>query len=165
MNVVMPELGGPGGPWPPQYLADQLTLFQSGRADYPHLILLAPPMFFTFRHHCFYNVLTRAEAAQHSDDEIGYVEIVTLFSFLDIHNGIAMLTLHFLRYLGPRFERTLTTIFCLLERDRRPLLTLQTSMVFTLFAFTIFLAFFANNSCQITKPNSTARKVYWQSTK
>jgi hypothetical protein len=33
-------------------LADQLTLFQPGRADYPHLLLLAPPMFFTFRHHC-----------------------------------------------------------------------------------------------------------------
>ena len=31
-----------------QYLADQLTKFQRGRADYPHLILLAPPMFFTF---------------------------------------------------------------------------------------------------------------------
>ena len=41
----MPELGGPGGPWPPQYLADQLTLFQPGRADYPHLLQLAPPMF------------------------------------------------------------------------------------------------------------------------
>ena len=43
--------GGQGGHWPPQYLADQLTLFQPGRADYPHLLLLAPPMFFTFRHH------------------------------------------------------------------------------------------------------------------
>ena len=44
---------GAGGPLPPpQYLADQLTLFQPGRADYPHLLLLAPPMFFTFRHHC-----------------------------------------------------------------------------------------------------------------
>ena len=40
--AVMPEPGGPGGP--PQYLADQLTLFQPGRADYPHLLLLAPPM-------------------------------------------------------------------------------------------------------------------------
>ena len=37
--------------WLPQYLADQLTLFQTGRTDYPHLLLLAPPMFFTFRHH------------------------------------------------------------------------------------------------------------------
>ena len=41
---------GATGP-PPQYLADKLTLFQPGRADYPHLLLLAPPMFFTFRHH------------------------------------------------------------------------------------------------------------------
>ena len=44
--------GGQGGHWPPQYFADQLTLFEPGRADYPHLLLLAPPMFFTFRHHC-----------------------------------------------------------------------------------------------------------------
>ena len=29
----------------PQCLADQLTLFQPGRADYPHLLLLAPPFF------------------------------------------------------------------------------------------------------------------------
>ena len=43
---------GAGGPLAPQYLADQLTQFQPGRADYPHLSLLAPPMFFTFRHHC-----------------------------------------------------------------------------------------------------------------
>ena len=48
----MPELGGPGGPLAPQYLADQLTLFQRGRANYPRLLLLAPPIFFTFRHHC-----------------------------------------------------------------------------------------------------------------
>ena len=27
-------------------LADQLTLFQPGRADYPHLLLLAPPNVF-----------------------------------------------------------------------------------------------------------------------
>ena len=44
--------GGQGGHWPPQYLADQLTLLQPGRADYPYLSPLAPPMFFTFRHHC-----------------------------------------------------------------------------------------------------------------
>ena len=43
--------GGQGGHWPPQYFADQLTLFEPGRADFPHLLLLAPPMFFTFRHH------------------------------------------------------------------------------------------------------------------
>ena len=47
---VMPELGGPGGPWPPQYLTDQLTLFQPGEADFAHPLLLAPPNFFTFRH-------------------------------------------------------------------------------------------------------------------
>ena len=35
-----------------QYLSEQLTLFELGRADYPHLLLLDPPMFFTFRHHC-----------------------------------------------------------------------------------------------------------------
>ena len=46
--------GGQGGHWPPQYLADQLTLFEPGRADYPHLLLLAPSMFFTFRHHCIH---------------------------------------------------------------------------------------------------------------
>ena len=50
-NTVVPEPGGPGGHWPPQYFADQLTLFEPGRADYPHLLLLAPSMFFTFRHH------------------------------------------------------------------------------------------------------------------
>ena len=38
-------------------LADQSTLFKLARADYPHLLLLASPMFFTFRHHCTY-VLT-----------------------------------------------------------------------------------------------------------
>ena len=47
-----PGGGGMGATGPP-YLADQLlTLFQPGRADYPYLLLLAPPMFFTFRHHC-----------------------------------------------------------------------------------------------------------------
>ena len=50
----MPEPGGPGGPLAPQYLSDQLTLFEPGRADYPHLSLLAPPIFFTFRHHWMY---------------------------------------------------------------------------------------------------------------
>ena len=47
----MVEPGGPGGPLaPPQYFADQLTLIQPGRADYPHVSLLAPQMFFTFLH-------------------------------------------------------------------------------------------------------------------
>ena len=41
--AVMPEPGAPGGP-----LADQLTLFEPGRANHLHLLL----MFFTFRHHC-----------------------------------------------------------------------------------------------------------------
>ena len=52
--AVVPEPGGggQGGHWPPQYLADQLTLFEPGGADYPYLLLLAPSMFFTFRHHC-----------------------------------------------------------------------------------------------------------------
>ena len=36
-HPVMPELERPGGPLAPQYLADQLTLFEPGRADYPHL--------------------------------------------------------------------------------------------------------------------------------
>ena len=51
-RAVMPEPGGPGGPLTLQYLVDQLTLLQPGRGDYPHLLLLAPPMFFTFRHPC-----------------------------------------------------------------------------------------------------------------
>ena len=42
----MPEPGGPGGRMAsPQYLADQLTLFQPGRANNPHLLLLAPQSF------------------------------------------------------------------------------------------------------------------------
>ena len=45
-HTVVPEPGGPGGPLAPQYLADQLALYHSGRADYPHLLLLAPPMCF-----------------------------------------------------------------------------------------------------------------------
>ena len=44
--------GTGGATGPPQYLADQLILFQPGRAEYPHQLLLAPPMFFTFRHYC-----------------------------------------------------------------------------------------------------------------
>ena len=49
--TVMPEPGGQGGHWPLQYLADQLTLFQPGRADYPHLLQLAPRIFLTVQHH------------------------------------------------------------------------------------------------------------------
>ena len=41
-----------GGHWPPQYLADQLTLFQPGVGRLCPPLPLAPPKFFTFRHHC-----------------------------------------------------------------------------------------------------------------
>ena len=44
---VMPEQGRPGGPLAPQYFADQLTLFKPGRADYPHLLQMAPPQYFS----------------------------------------------------------------------------------------------------------------------
>ena len=44
----MPELGGQGGycPHPPQYLADQLTLFQPGEGRLPTLITKCPLKFF-----------------------------------------------------------------------------------------------------------------------
>ena len=51
---VMPEPGEPGGTLPPptpQYLADQLTLFQPWGADSAHHLLVAPLVFFTFQHH------------------------------------------------------------------------------------------------------------------
>ena len=50
-NFYLQEINdaGTGGHWP-----DHLTLFQPGREDYPHLILLAPLKFFTFRHHWKY---------------------------------------------------------------------------------------------------------------
>ena len=38
--TVMPEPGGPGGHWHPQYLADQLTLFQPGEGRSSHLLPL-----------------------------------------------------------------------------------------------------------------------------
>ena len=44
--------GGPGGPLAPKYFANQLTLFEPEKVDYPHLLLLAPPMIYTFRQHC-----------------------------------------------------------------------------------------------------------------
>ena len=54
VKSVLPELGGggglAGGQLAPQYLA--INLFQLRRADYILLLLLAPPMYFTFRHHC-----------------------------------------------------------------------------------------------------------------
>ena len=81
-NSVMPELGGlgrPGDHWPSQYLADQLSLFQPGRADYPHLLLLATPMFFTFRHHCN-NVKTHAASGVEKS------KLVVVFQFpITIH--------------------------------------------------------------------------------
>ena len=43
--AVMPEPGGP------QYLADQLTLFQPGEGRLSPPITSAPPYFFTFQHH------------------------------------------------------------------------------------------------------------------
>ena len=44
---------------PPQYLADQLTLFEPGRADYTHLLLLlAPPNFSPSGITAKYNVST-----------------------------------------------------------------------------------------------------------
>ena len=43
--------GGRGGHWPPQYLADQLTLFKPGVGRLCPPLPLAPPKFFTFRHH------------------------------------------------------------------------------------------------------------------
>ena len=44
--------GMPGGQVSPQYLADQLTLFQPGEDRLCPPLTLAPPKFFTFRHHC-----------------------------------------------------------------------------------------------------------------
>ena len=44
--------GGQGGHWLPQYLADQLTLFQPLGSGSVHPLLVAPQMFFTFRHQC-----------------------------------------------------------------------------------------------------------------
>ena len=49
--------GGQGGHWPPQYLADQLTLFRPWGADSAHPLLVAPPIFFTFRHHWYSQLL------------------------------------------------------------------------------------------------------------
>ena len=45
-------MGGPGGPVPPHFLADQLTLSQPGGAHYPHPALRAPPDFPTLRRPC-----------------------------------------------------------------------------------------------------------------
>ena len=42
----MPDPGGPGGPLAPQYLADQLTLFQPGEGRLSPPITIGPPNFF-----------------------------------------------------------------------------------------------------------------------
>ena len=60
--------GGQGGHWlPPPYLADQLTLFQPGRADYLHLLPLAPPIFLTFRHHWTVDICKHKSVRQDLD--------------------------------------------------------------------------------------------------
>ena len=46
LNAVMPEPGRPGGPWPPQYLADQLTLFDPGEGRLSPPITTGPPNVF-----------------------------------------------------------------------------------------------------------------------
>ena len=43
---VKPEPGGQGGHWPPQYLADQLTLFQLGEGRLSPPISTGPPNVF-----------------------------------------------------------------------------------------------------------------------
>ena len=52
------QVGGPGGPVPPHFLADQLTLSQPGGAHYPHPVLRATPDFQTLRRpcECIYNI-------------------------------------------------------------------------------------------------------------
>ena len=67
--------GARGATAPPQYLPDHLTLFQTGRADYPHLLLLAPPNFFTFLHH--YKVLMNGQSS--NKDEISGILLPKLF--------------------------------------------------------------------------------------
>ena len=44
LKSVVLEPGGHTAP--PQYFADQLTLFGPGRADYPHLLKKTPPNVF-----------------------------------------------------------------------------------------------------------------------
>ena len=76
--------GGAGGATgPPQYLADQLTLFQPGVGRCPPLPL-APPKFFTFRHHCVLvanlGTVVQATAIMGNDigsDKVGHYTIRT----------------------------------------------------------------------------------------
>ena len=50
---LQPSVGVPeGGPCPPPFFAGQLTLFQSGGADYAHDITTRPPDFQTFLRPC-----------------------------------------------------------------------------------------------------------------
>ena len=83
-----------GATAPPPYFADQLTLFELGRADYPHLLLLAPPMFFTFRHHWHtYQIHTFFKTCL----QILNIEGVTVVSlFVAIKHHPFMLTKHFI---------------------------------------------------------------------
>ena len=52
----MPELwrgGGALGPVAPSIFGRSINpIFQPGEADSDHPLLLTPPIFFTFRHHC-----------------------------------------------------------------------------------------------------------------
>ena len=45
MAAGLSSLGVPGVPWHTQILADQVTLFQPGGTDYPHLITTGTPGF------------------------------------------------------------------------------------------------------------------------
>ena len=53
--LEIPTFLGGQGALPPLNIW-QLTLFPPGRAEYPHLLPMAPPMFFTFRHHWTMNL-------------------------------------------------------------------------------------------------------------
>jgi hypothetical protein len=50
--------GGPGGPVPPNFLADQLTLSQPGEHIMPTTLLRALPNFRTLRRPCIYTLST-----------------------------------------------------------------------------------------------------------
>jgi hypothetical protein len=79
----MPESGGPGRPLPPtQYLADQLTLFQPRRADYPNLLLLPPPKFFHLPASLITNVISklRPECKFPTKIEMAFSQILAMGS-------------------------------------------------------------------------------------
>ena len=52
------------------------TAFNRVRADYSHLLLLAPPKFFTFRHHCIVLSIGRMTIFRHIP--IGFIVRVNL---------------------------------------------------------------------------------------